>query len=175
LKLPGLLAQYLYSKKQLDLPGIGSFFLDPSINIEAPESNNKQKTEVPDGISFKNNSAIKESPDLVTYISAESGKMKPLAAADLDSHLQLALQFLNMGKPFSFDGIGTLATNRSGGYEFTPGAIMPEKVKEVTVKDKQPLSSKDSVDAKRKANEHSKDTISFAPICGTCNLKQTIQ
>lgn len=147
LKLPGLLAQYLYSKKQLDLPGIGSFNLDPSINIEAQEIS-KQKIEFPDGISFRNNPALKESPDLIAYISSETGKMKALASADLDSHLQLALQFLNMGKPFSFDGIGTLVKAKEGGYEFTPGLIMPEKIKEVTVKEKQPLSSKDSVDAK---------------------------
>lgn len=146
LKLTYLLAQYLYAKKQLDLPGIGSFYLDPSTVIDA--ENHKQRPYIPEGISFRNNAAITNADDLIAYISTESGKMKPLAAADLDTHIQLALQFLNIGKPFAFDGIGTLTKIRAHEYEFIPGAIIPEKMKESGVKDKQPLSSKDTVDAK---------------------------
>lgn len=56
--------------------------------------------------------------------------MKPLASADLDSHLQLAQQFLNMGKPYSFEGIGILTRVKPGEFEFTPIAISTEKIKE---------------------------------------------
>ena len=180
MKLTGLLAQYLYSKKHLDLPGIGSFYLDPSINIEETETNSKHKQEFPDGISFKNNAAVKESPDLIAYISEKSGKMKALASADLDSHIQLALQFLNMGKPFSFDGIGTLTKTKTGSHEFTPGIIMPEKIKEPSeknkqvLKDKQVLSAKDSVDVKYQAYlsdpvvkaKWKKPVVAMLVICG---------
>ena len=34
MKLALLLAQYLYSHKKLDLPGIGTFHLDPSVIID---------------------------------------------------------------------------------------------------------------------------------------------
>src|SRR5436189_300752 len=41
-KLANLLAQYLYTNKRLDLPGIGTFLLDPSINLD----NEKNKDNV---------------------------------------------------------------------------------------------------------------------------------
>ena len=146
LKITYLLAQYLYSKKQLDLPGIGSFQLDPSVEIN---TEGKQQQPIPDGITFQNNPAKTDVKDLIDFISTETGKMKALASADLDSQLQLALQFLNMGKPYTFEGIGTLTKLRANEYEFTPGAIIPEKIiKESGVKDKQPVTSKDSVEAK---------------------------
>ncbi len=146
MKIPYLLAQYLYKQKQLDLPGIGSFILDPSV---IPDANaNNQQPGISEGISFRSNPLNAESKELVTYISAETGKMRPLAAADLDSYIQSALQFLNIGKPFTFEGIGTLTKLRPFEYEFTPGVLIPEKMKETGVKDKQPLSPKDSVDMK---------------------------
>ncbi len=56
--------------------------------------------------------------------------MKALASADLDSHLQLAQQFLNMGKPYSFEGIGILTKVKPGEFEFTPIAVPTDKIKE---------------------------------------------
>lgn len=144
-KLTYLLAQFLYTKKQLNLPGLGSFFLDPSIEIN---SENHKQQPVPDGISFRNDPTVSDVSELIAYISGETGKMKALATADLDSQIQLALQFLNMGKPYTFEGIGTLTKARSAEFEFTPGAIIPEKLKETGVRDKQPVTSKDTVDAK---------------------------
>ena len=47
-----------------------------------------------------------------------------------DSHLQLALQFLNMGKPFSFEGIGILTKVKQGEFEFTPISVSTDKIKE---------------------------------------------
>jgi hypothetical protein len=129
LKLAPLLAQYLYSNKRIDLPGIGSFILDPFVSA-ATEHTKQGKPVHPEGISFENDATIRESPDLVTFISAQTGKIKALAAADLDSHLELAKQFLNIGKPFLFEGIGSLAKLRSGQFTFTTGALLPESQKE---------------------------------------------
>ena len=172
MKISYLLAQFLYSKKQLDLPGIGTFYLDSSVMIDL--DNTKQRPYIPEGISFKNNSSIHDAPVLVDYISTESGKMKPLAAADLDTHIQLALQFLNIGKPFTFEGIGTLTRLRPNEYEFIPGAIIPEKMKDSGVRDKQPLSSKDTVDAKYQTylsepeakQNWKKPAVAILVICG---------
>jgi hypothetical protein len=126
-KLTSLLAQYLYANHKLDLPGIGSFILDPS-SIPALE-NSKQRTAVLEGISFEPNSSLKEPTQLIEYISAQAGKMKALAIADLESHIQLAQQFLNIGKPFTFDGIGTLVRIKPGIFEFTPLSVTTEKIK----------------------------------------------
>lgn len=129
MKLALLLARYLYSHKKLDLPGIGTFHLDPSVIID-PEADKNNKPEPIEGIRFEYNSTIKENIALTEYIAAKSGKMKALAAADLDSHLWLGQQFLNIGKPFVLDGIGQLTKTQSGGLDFTAGVLQPEVLKD---------------------------------------------
>ncbi len=128
LKLAPLLAQYLYSNRRLDLPGIGTFLLDPSTIIDAEPG--KHKTPVLEGISFESNPAVQESADLINFISSQTGKMKPLASADLHSHMELIQQFLNIGKPFMLEGIGSLVKVRSGEYAFRPGPPIAEKAME---------------------------------------------
>jgi hypothetical protein len=125
-----LLAQYLYKNHRLDLPGIGTFLLDPSTLTSV--ENSKQRSTIPDGITFKSNSSVKESPELIAYISANTGKMKALASADLESHIELVKQFLNLGKPFVFEGIGTIAKKKQGEYEFNPISVPLERIKEST-------------------------------------------
>lgn len=149
LKLAYLLAQYLYTNKRLDLPGIGTFLLDPAVIIDT--ENNKNRPSLPEGISFQNNPSIQNAPELVTFISSKSGKMKALAIADLESHLQMAQQYLNINKPFAFEGIGTLVKLRQGEYEFTQGNSLSEKLKDNSQKDKQGLSKKENVEAKYQA------------------------
>lgn len=134
MKITHLLAQYLYKNKRLDLHGLGSFLLDNSIIIES--ENNKQTKETGiEGITFENNTSTKEDSELIAFISKYTGKIKALAAADLNSHLELAKQFLNIGKPFLFEGIGSLTKIRSGEYSFEPGIILNEKLTEQKVKE----------------------------------------
>ena len=121
LKLAPLLARYLYTHHRMDLPGLGTFRIDP-------QTNNTEDSTTLEGVSFENNPGIKQSPELVQFISAEAGKMKALAAADLASHLELAHQFLNIGKPFMLEGIGSLVKQRNGEYIFAPGPVLPEMV-----------------------------------------------
>lgn len=128
MKIPSLLAQYLYGNQRLDLPGIGSFHLDSSTLPALQQS--KQRSALLEGVSFENNPACKESPELISFIAEKTGKMKALASADLDSHLQLAQQFLNMGKPYSFEGIGILTKVKPGEFEFTPITVPTDKIKE---------------------------------------------
>ena len=106
---------------------------------------------MPDGISFQNNPSIQHAPELVDFISSQSGKMKVLAESDLESHLQMVHQFLNINKPFSLDGIGTLVKVRQGLCEFTPGHIISNKPKDNPEKEKQTLSRKENLDAKYQA------------------------
>ena len=139
MKVAPLLAQYLYINKQMDLPGLGSFLLDPSTNIEV-ESSKHNKAVILEGVSFESNTSIKEAPELVQFISSQTGKIKALAAADLGSHLGLALQFLNIGKPFLFEGIGTLTKIRSGEFSFKPGLAIATSEKELITRDTTPAT-----------------------------------
>lgn len=137
MKLAPLLSQYLIANKRLDLPGIGRFKLS-STTVTDPDP---AKQTISGDIHFENDPSIKESPDLVAYISSQTGKMKALANADLNSHLELAQQFLNIGKPFLFEGIGSLVKIKAGHFEFTAGQIISEKVKEYSVKEISATSS----------------------------------
>ncbi|WP_276501860.1 hypothetical protein [Terrimonas pollutisoli] len=142
-KIPSLLAQYLYNFKQLDLPGIGTFVLDNSAISSV--QNSKQRQTILEGVSFVSKPAAKESGGLIEFIAEKTGKMKSLASSDLESHLQLALQFLNMGKPYLFEGIGILTKLKTGEYEFTSIAVATDKIKELnTTEDTQPVSLEES-------------------------------
>ena len=101
MKLSPLLSEFLFTNKQLDLAGIGRFMVDDAGTI-----------------SFEQNILTREDGNLVKYITEKSGKMKSLVASDLDSHLELARQFLNIGKPYLFEGIGTLSKNKFGKFDF---------------------------------------------------------
>ena len=143
LKLAPLLAQFLYSHKRLDLVGIGSFFLDPAA-VPDTEPGKSLKSITSEGISFENNPSIRESTELIGYISSQTGKMKALASADLNSFLELGLQFLNIGKPFLLEGIGTLSKIRSGMYEFKPGSPLPEKLKDISTSESHTANVEDN-------------------------------
>ena len=91
MKISPLLAQFLTTNKQLSLAGLGRFILNDSGEI-----------------TFEQDPTVKEDAELVKFIAESTGKMKSLVASDLDSNLELARQFLNIGKPYLFEGIGTL-------------------------------------------------------------------
>lgn len=127
MKIATLLAHYLYANKKLDLPGLGTFLLETGGYTE-PDAKNKQV--LLEGASFQYNVQTKEDPELIAFISLHTGKIKPLASSDLDSHLELAKQFMNIGKPFLFEGIGTLAKVNRNEYSFSPGAMITEPLQE---------------------------------------------
>lgn len=128
MKLAPLFAEYLFTNRQLDLPGIGSFRLDAQIPVDL-EGIRSGKLVITEGIHFEPRPTLRESPELVDFIAVSTGKIKALAAADLDSSLESARQFLNIGKPCLFEGIGTLTKLQNGRYEFQPGAPVIEKAR----------------------------------------------
>ncbi len=171
MKITTLLAQYLYTNHRLDLPGIGTFLLDPS-TISRIESS-KQKSLVLEGVSFEAQEISQPAPELISFISAQSGKMKPLASADLESYLELAKQFLNIGKPFTFEGIGTLVKVKAGIYDFVPDSVSSDKLTPIT--NKEPKDTIAEEGSKRyesflapeyKTNNSRKFLIVFLCVCG---------
>ena len=127
LKLAQQLADYLVATKKLSIQGIGSFFLDSSYN---PDPDNKSKSDVVGTITFESNTATKTDDGLIEFISKHTGKMKTLAASDLESQLEIVHQFLNIGKAYAFDGIGTVSKNKEGNYTFIQGIALPERIAE---------------------------------------------
>lgn len=126
MKLSPLLSEFLSSNKQIGLSGIGRFTLDEAGTI-----------------SFEQDASVREDGTLVNYIAERSGKMKSLVASDLDSHLELARQFLNIGKPYLFEGIGTLSKNKFGRFDFTQGNMLVDK-KDAVVEGRDTTSTTES-------------------------------
>jgi hypothetical protein len=118
LKLPLLLAEFLYERKKLNLPGIGIFSIKSS--VEAPPESSKENTFIPE-IEFENADISEPDDELIEYIKKNTGKIRPLALADLDSHLSLCKQMINIGRPFYMEGIGTLSKGRGVKFDFISG------------------------------------------------------
>ncbi|MFM2363049.1 MAG: hypothetical protein RLZZ316_1951 [Bacteroidota bacterium] len=129
MKVDNLLALYLYQHKELSLPGIGSFTMDE--NAVLPDENAKVKP-ILEGIHFSSKTAPVYTDALIDFIKAKTGKMKALAIADLDSYTLLAQQFLNIGKPFLIEGIGTLLKTQEGHFEFSAGTPVNVRLEEPT-------------------------------------------
>jgi hypothetical protein len=119
MKIEQLLVQHFYNNRVITLQGMGTFTLSP--DFVAPKENDKD-AEIPDNaISFMYNARATADDALIDYIVQQTRKMRPLAAADLDSYLVLGKQFLNIGKPFKIEGMGMLVKNQQGELEFTKG------------------------------------------------------
>lgn len=141
LKLSLLFAKYLYQHRQLNLPGIGVFSIDPSVAF--PEVTEKNAHEVPQHIRFVQQSVVKPDEEFIEFIRTHTGKIRPLALSDLESFLSEGKILLNIGKPFHLEGIGTLQKNRAGTYEFYPGLPLLEKLENfLEKKDPRPTISK---------------------------------
>jgi hypothetical protein len=119
LKLPLLLAEFLYQHKKLSLPGIGIFSLNPSIIIP-DEAERNQNPFIPE-VEFENTEINNIDDELIEFIKKNTGKIKPLAIADLESYTTIARQMINIGKPFYFEGIGTLSKGKENKFLFVTG------------------------------------------------------
>ncbi len=110
----------------MSLQGIGTF----SIDIPLPEvTDNEKPVVIPaNAVSFQYDPKVGEDESIIDFIVAHTKKIKPLASADLDSFLTLGRQFLNIGKPFTIQNIGTLDKLRSGVLEFRPGQLILQKM-----------------------------------------------
>ena len=121
LKIEQLLVQYLNHTKQVKLQGIGVFKMIKDVSISTGGDK--------DGpFLFEYNLKTTEDEGLVDYIVQETKKIKPLASSDLDSYAILAKQFLNLGKSFYIEGIGTIQKNQLGFYEFIGGEFVLPKI-----------------------------------------------
>lgn len=136
-KITPLLAQYLYQHKQLVLPGIGTFSIDADAVVNTDTTGRNRHIALPPIHFETGNSNSPFDPELISYIAQHSGKMKPLALADLESHIELMHQFLNIGKPFLLDGIGTLTKPNGGALKFNAAnePVTAPKPIEISIKE----------------------------------------
>jgi hypothetical protein len=117
MKTEQLIVQYLYNNKKVTLQDIGTFTISPEINI--PADGEKDTVLPPDAIRFEYNTKATQDDGLVNFIVEQTRKIRPLATSDLESFIILNKQFLNIGKPLIFEGMGTLQKTQQGDYSFT--------------------------------------------------------
>ena len=116
MKLPALLSQYLREQKTLSLPGIGIFHLTGALPLEE-ESSALHTSQV----QFESKKVREADDKLISFIKQQTGKIKPLAIADLECFIATGMELLNMGKPFQLEGIGSIQKKRDGQLEFVGG------------------------------------------------------
>lgn len=137
MKIEQLLVQHFYNCGEITLQGMGTFTLSPDFVM--PKESDKD-AEIPDqAISFQYNPRATADDTLIDYIVQQTRKMRPLAAADLDSYLVLGKQFLNIGKPFKIEGMGMLSKNQQGELVFTKGTSFHARMESIpaALKEKQ--------------------------------------
>lgn len=118
MKIEQLIVQHLFRNKKLSLQDIGTFYL--SADIALPAENDKENVLPENAVRFEFDKKAPIDEELIAFIVEKTRKIKPLATSDLESYCILARQFLNIGKPFSIEGLGNLQKNQSGIYEYVP-------------------------------------------------------
>lgn len=126
MKIEQVLVLQLYNNKKITLQGIGSFTLDSSVSL--PVDSEKEMVIPENAATFDYNPKVGEDEALIDAIVKHTKKIKPLASADLDSFLMLGRQFLNIGKPFTIEGLGTLDKVQTGELIFIPGQFITPKI-----------------------------------------------
>lgn len=125
MKFDDQLATFLYENKSLRLEGIGTFTLDGKFNV-VPQNDNEVYYPI-EGLSFVYDSKSDTDENLIIFLVKKLGKIQPLVRSDLESYLSNIKQFVNIGKPYTIQGIGTLSKTNNRAYEFTPGSFLPVK------------------------------------------------
>lgn len=125
MKFDDQLAAFLYENKSLRLEGIGTFTLDNKVSV--PHEQEKEIYYPIEGLSFTYNPKSDTDENVIIYLVKKLHKIQPLIRSDLESYLSNIKQFINLGKPYTIEGIGTLSKNNQGTYEFTPGNFLPVK------------------------------------------------
>lgn len=126
LKILTLIPNFLYEFKKLSLPGIGVFTIPADVHI--PETGEKDPENFQLQIQYQQVPVLAPDQALIDYIKQHTRKITPLAVADLESFLADGKAFLNIGKPFFLEGIGTLYKDKNGQIDFIPGAPIAERV-----------------------------------------------
>lgn len=125
MKFDDHLAAYLYEYKSLTLEGIGNFTLD--IKAQVPGEQEKGIYYPIEGLEFTYNPRSRTDEKLIIFLVKRLGKIEPLIRSDVEYYLSHIKQFLNIGNPYTIEGIGTLHKTNYGTFEFTPGSFLPAK------------------------------------------------
>ncbi|WP_205513391.1 hypothetical protein [Longitalea arenae] len=147
MKISVLVAQYFYQHKVLNLPGIGSFYLDDAVDVQHIADRNSR--DIIEHIHFAQKTITRPDEELIDFIRKHTGKIRPLAESDLETFVADGKLMLNIGKPFHIEGIGTLQKNKEGVFEFVPGHPVVQRLEApppLTTHEHEPVKKKSVFD-----------------------------
>lgn len=163
MKLAPVLASFLAQNKKLNLKGLGTFSAD---TLYDPEDGHNKKGSQLLSIQFEQHKVSGFDDDLIDFVAKETGKMRVLAESDLSSQLEGVTDFLNTGKPYFINGIGSLTRKSDGSIEFHQ-----EKFQHTEKKKPEPLTEKNSIpSAYESGNGKRNKTRSALVILALCAL-----
>ncbi len=111
------IVQYLYKNKTVSLQNVGIFTITDDVII--PLDNESEITLPENAINFSYDAHAKQDNGLVHFIVDNTKKIKSLAESDLESYIALNKQFINIGKPHTITGLGTIQKAQDGTYTFS--------------------------------------------------------
>lgn len=152
MKLSYLIGQYLQANRSVNIEGFGKFFIDELSPL--PDENDRHSKNNPLPIQYTYTPNIPTDDEFITYIIQQTGKIRPLAIADLETYTSLAKQLLNISKPFVIENVGTLVNNNKGVYDFIPGHYEPQKINTDSEKEKRLRSAGEQVNTDRLSTEN---------------------
>lgn len=120
MRISELLFQFLIDQQKLSLPNIGVIYLKTPISPDDLEEN----APIPEGyLEFKQDPTTPQDDALITTIASAMGKIKALAASDLESFIINGQQMMNISKPFIIDRVGVLERNYKGEITLVPAIV----------------------------------------------------
>ena len=123
-----MIVQYLYKNKTVTLQNIGTFTI--TSDVEIPYGSENETILPENSIEYVYNNHAQEDQGLINFIIENSGKIRPLAISDLESYGVLNKQFINIGKPHTITGLGTLTKSQNEDYTFVQAAASNVVTKE---------------------------------------------
>jgi hypothetical protein len=156
-KIEQLIVQHLYNSKNVTLQGIGTLHLNPSVVL--PAEADKDAIVPENAFWFEYNLKAGEDEALINFIVQQTRKIKPLASSDLESYSILAKQFLNIGKPLSIEGVGTIIKSQAGVYEFKQGHFVIPRIDDIARETKQQHEENISFESEAPKSNNSKTIL----------------
>ena len=143
-------SSYLYKHQIVVIPTIGEFTLDKAIQVNEGKDGEEFFPTV--GISFTYNKIATVEPAFVKFIKGLLPKPISLIESDIEDYALQITDWLNIGKPYTINGIGTLIKLHDGAIEFSVGKSKVENIADIVASVAQKETNYESLVTKNKKN-----------------------
>lgn len=124
-KYDALIHEFLLENKHVSLEKLGEFVITGEPFVTESGTTTSQPK-----IAFTFNKYAETSPELIEYIATKLGKNRSIAGSGVESYLIEAKQWINIGKSYSFEGIGEIIMDNSGNLQFRQTAHLSAREEE---------------------------------------------